>query len=302
MDFLSAILSNLNIESQIYFQEQFYKPWGMAVETGPYAQFHMVVRGQCLLSSPHLPQVQLLQAGDLVLCINGAEHRLMDEAAISCLSGMNVVETIKQGVNPFPGTELGATLICGHFKWDREVVHPFIVNLPEILILAREDYLSSPIIPQVTHLLISEQQQQQPGSQIICASLAQLLLVAIIRQYYLNHPQPRFPIIDSVIYQALNLMHERLDKSLTLDQLAKELGMSRTLFINRFKAATGQTPIHYLTNWKMTMARKILREQDLPMSKIADQLGYGSETAFQRAYRNYFNQTPGTYRKEKRLA
>ncbi len=294
-DFLSDVLNTCDIKSAVYFKETFNKPWGMAIDHGPFAQFHVITRGHCQLRSRYLKQDVTLESGDVVLCIRGAQHRLMDEDAISCLSGINVMTTLQRGEKPFPGEVPGATLVCGHFELGSFRNHPFIEQLPEILVLTSDQYSGHSMIPSLLPMIIQEQNSGQAGSDLLSNKLAETLLIAVLRHHYLTS-SPINMISDKHIYQALNYMHQQVHSHITVTDIARNVGISRTLFIDRFKKAVGDTPRKYLNRWRLVLAGKMLKEGQ-PMDRVAAQVGYQSETAFSRAFKRQYQQSPGRFRR-----
>ena len=73
--------------------------------------------------------------------------------------------------------------------------------------------------------------------------------------------------------------------------------MSRSALAQRFKELLDDTPMNYLANWRMQAARALLRDSEASLQQIAERVGYQSESAFHRAFKRIYNETPGTYRK-----
>ena len=85
----------------------------------------------------------------------------------------------------------------------------------------------------------------------------------------------------------------------TLESLASEIGMSRSVFFNRFKKLVHETPLSYLTNWRIRQAQKLLMTDSSNISEIAASVGYQSESAFNRIFKSKTGQTPAIYRRRK---
>ncbi|NKB58002.1 MAG: helix-turn-helix domain-containing protein [Alphaproteobacteria bacterium] len=84
---------------------------------------------------------------------------------------------------------------------------------------------------------------------------------------------------------------------MTLADIAKAVGMSRSGLAVRFKELVGDTPMNYLTNWRMLRAKEFLKSGDLPLMAVAEQVGYTSEAAFSRAFKREHNQSPSAFRR-----
>jgi AraC-like DNA-binding protein len=136
---------------------------------------------------------------------------------------------------------------------------------------------------------MQERSGELPGSGAASAQLAQLLFIHILRAHLAG--TDRFPqgwlraVTDRQLAPALRLMHGEPGRSWQLGELAKAAGMSRTTFATRFRAAAGVPPLAYLTEWRMRLARRALREGSTPVSTLAYALGYTSESAFSHAFK-----------------
>jgi AraC-like DNA-binding protein len=148
--------------------------------------------------------------------------------------------------------------------------------------------------------LVRERAANLPGSSIVSSQLAQLIFVLVLRAYVETSPALAAgwlrALSDKNLSPAIKLMHGEPGRSWRLEELAKATGMSRTVFMERFKAAAGVTPLTYLTNWRMRLAERMLRETNAPISTIAPSLGYASESAFSNAFKRVTGAAPKQYR------
>jgi AraC-like DNA-binding protein len=102
---------------------------------------------------------------------------------------------------------------------------------------------------------------------------------------------------DPRVAPALRLMHGDPARAWRLDELAKACAMSRTTFASHFRTAAGAAPLTYLTEWRMRLAERVLREESRPISVVAQTLGYTSESAFSTAFKRVTGCSPKAYRK-----
>ena len=98
---------------------------------------------------------------------------------------------------------------------------------------------------------------------------------------------------DDQIALTLGRIHGDPARQWTLDDLAKEAGMSRTSFAVRFKSAMGTSPMRYLLNWRMHLAERDIRERHLRVGEVAAAFGYASESAFSSAFKRVMGAAPG---------
>ncbi|MGB3068283.1 MAG: AraC family transcriptional regulator [Ottowia sp.] len=138
-----------------------------------------------------------------------------------------------------------------------------------------------------------------PGAGVAASSLANLVLVQILRAHMASTPQPPGwlgAMADAPIGRALSIMHGEVSRRWTVDDLARAVGMSRTAFSTRFRERVGLPPLDYLTRWRMTLAAAALRTGVDSLTAIAEKVGYGSDTAFSNAFRRERGISPGRFK------
>jgi transcriptional regulator GlxA family with amidase domain len=102
---------------------------------------------------------------------------------------------------------------------------------------------------------------------------------------------------DRFVGRALALMHERADQAWSVDDLAREVGLSRSALHERFVQYLGQPPMQYLASWRIQLGARLLRESRRNVATIALEVGYDSEAAFSRAFRRMVGTPPAAWRK-----
>jgi AraC-like DNA-binding protein len=148
--------------------------------------------------------------------------------------------------------------------------------------------------------LVHERSADMPGAGLASEQLAQLLFIQILRAHLST--SKAFPagwlraLADSRIAPALRSMHSDPGRAWGLAELAKAAAMSRTTFAVNFKAAVGVAPLSYLTAWRMQLAQRALREDDVSVADLARSLGYASESAFSNAFKRTTGSAPNRYR------
>ncbi|MCP4460374.1 MAG: AraC family transcriptional regulator [Cytophagales bacterium] len=297
MDVLSDILAKIKLSSAVYFKSNFSSPWGMDIPQGPFAQFHIVTRGQCILKTIN-EEIQLF-SGDLVVFPMGTCHWLADNDSSDRVAGMDVVQAIVNGKSLFEGDHISTTLICGHFEFDRNVDHPFLKELPEIIHIPEAERKERAWLESSVSLVIHEAGNDKAGSQIIVNKLGEILFVHTLRAFMERNSMEKGFITamqDERIGEVLQAIHASPETGWQLSSLAQIAGMSRTSFSNKFKALNGETPLTYVTNWRILQAKELLKESDKTVGVIASEVGYQSEAAFNRVFKKRVAQTPLKYR------
>ncbi|KVV51809.1 AraC family transcriptional regulator [Burkholderia territorii] len=153
--------------------------------------------------------------------------------------------------------------------------------------------------------LVEEREADLPGAQLVSAQLSQLLFIQILRAH-LNTSAPLTGWLRALgnprIAPALRLMHGDPARSWRLDELAAACAMSRTTFASHFRSSTGVAPLAYLGEWRMRLAGRRLRDENIPVAVLAQSLGYSSESAFSNAFKRMSGHSPTAYRQIARLA
>ena len=273
MDLVSDILSKVRLSSSVYFRSDFSAPWGMDIPSGPYAQFHIITRGQCLLKWEK-EELQLF-AGDIVVFPRGAGHWLADKKGSEKRNGQDVVKAIQGGDLVFKGNTIETTLVCGHFEFDRNFDHPFVKQLPDILHITDAERKDLSWLDNITNLVVQETGSQSPGSRLIVRKLGEVLFVHVLRAFMERNGHGNgflAAMRDQRIAKALHVIHNHPQKDWTLSALAQAAGMSRTSFSGRFKALAGMTPLSYITNWRVIQAKELLTEGDDTVGEIGPRL------------------------------
>ena len=192
-------------------------------------------------------------------------------------------------------------LLCG-FLGSETSFDPLFQSLPPVLKLELRAMPSGAWIESSFRFAISEIAAGRMGSATVITKLSEMLFVEAVSQFVATLPPDRqgwlAGLRDPQIGRALALLHARPTESWTADGLASQVGMSRSVFAERFTLLVGQPPMHYLAQWRMYLAAQQLREGGGSVAQVAFKVGYDSEAAFSRAFKRQFGASPGTWRKQ----
>ncbi len=252
------------------------------------------------MQTAELADPLFLTAGDIVVFPYGQPHCIAENLQNRMIPGRQVVEAVLNQKPIFTGDVLSATLICGHFEFDRDFDHPFVKALPQMIHISNLNRSDIGLMEAATNVIIRETGSQSAGAEVVVDRLAEILFVQILRTYILrksNETTFWAALQDEQISKSLKLIHTKPQENWTLESLAGLVGMSRSAFTVRFRELVGETPMRYITRWRMHRAKELLRIHRLPLIEIAEQVGYLSEAAFSRAFKRQFNQNPGAMRK-----
>ena len=304
MDVLSDVLASIHLGGGVYFRCEMSAPWGMAIPRTEVAEFHVIVRGHCWLRLPDRQELIALQGGDVVAFLHGGAHGLVDapdreeRPAAEILEGQNVEH---YGPVTHGGGGLPASILCGYFEFDRDSLHPLVAALPSFIHLRGTGISEFAWLQTALNFMIHETMAAKPGAEAVVSRLAGVLFVQMVRAYIeQSHSPPAMlaAIADKQIGAALALMHKDPAQAWTLDTLARSAGMSRSALAARFHQLVGETPMQYLTMWRMQLARKLLGESALSTAAVAERVGYQSEAAFAKVFKKVVGTGPGAYRRE----
>jgi len=305
MDVLSDVLGSIHLGGGVYFRCEMTAPWGMALRPTAVAQFHVVVRGNCWLQTADQDVPIALQGGDVVALLHGGAHRLVDSPDTEARPAAEIIEGQSlehYGPVTHGGGGLPASILCGYFEFDRDNLHPLVASLPPVIHLRGTGISDLSWLQTALNFMIHETLAAKPGAEAVVNRLAGVLFVQMVRTYIEQSASPPVmlaAIADKQVGAVLSHMHKDPAKAWTLDTLARSAGMSRSALAARFHQLVGDTPMQYLTMWRMQMARKFLSESVLGTAAIAERVGYQSEAAFAKAFKKAVGTGPGAYRREK---
>lgn len=301
MDALSTILDATSLRSVVYSKIPLSAPWGLDIIKDDNSQFWRLVSGSCTIGTPDGRIIEMAE-GDLVFVPHGSAHWIADNPTSLRMPSPEFVKARRAGIPVFNTGGDVTTLIAGHFEFDYQALHPFLKDLPAVIHIRQYVTENQLLVKQVAQLMLNELNNEKPGSRIMLKCLSEIMFVNIIRAY-LEQDAPQSGFLSALnnprISKALTLMQDLPQNNWTLDSLAQEIGMSRSVFFNQFKKLVYETPLSYLTNWRIRQAQKLLLMDKNNVAEIAANVGYQSEAAFNRIFKLKTGQTPAAYRRSK---
>ena len=319
MDPITDVFKTMRVTSVVHARLEATAPWGLireghtgeemashsaASEYSPsqFAHFGMVSRGNCWLSVEGIPAPLPLTGGDCFLLAPGSTYTLRDNPGTRAHSFCEVAPKNASNVIHYGGGGIPTTIISGWFRFDQNCVKYLKRLLPE-LILIKADQAQTLALHSTLQLLASEMAEPAPGSEVMVNRLADILFIQCVRAHIASNSENcksgwLRAIFDLKIGAALKAMHERVENPWTVESLAAAAGMSRSAFALRFKELLGETPLEYLTNWRMYKATGLLQEEDKKLFDVAKSVGYESDAAFSKAFKRVLGVAPREYRRE----
>ena len=254
MDPLSAIFSSMNVQQALIDRFEVTAPWGFRATRGPYIRFVLVLRGSAILYANSFPQPLSLRSGDLFIHFEDSDYYLADQAG-SKVTDCKAIEDLKVGnAVRFGEGGVPTTLVTGRFVIDQLEARPILKGLPTFLHL-QLDQKRSHSFHSVLELISFETEQPGLASEEMINRLCEMLFIHAIRAYTNEQDGDHIGwlagISDRQLGKAIQLLHAQLHKNWTVDSMAAIAGMSRSSFASRFKLIVGQSPLEYLTQWRI---------------------------------------------------
>jgi AraC-like DNA-binding protein len=296
MDLLRDHLARARAGGAVFARTVAEPPWGLRLAGTIQLSVHTVVRGRGWLwfdADDPGRAVELLP-GEVTLVRGGTDHYIGHEPGTDCLGPEEFrARHATDGESDSPGATV---FLCGAYRFSGDIGNGLLEALPQVLTL--QAAVGDPL-RDVIALLSHELAHPEPGQPTVLDRLLDVLLVLAIRSDFRRSPNaPRWyrALADPRLSAALQAMHEDAGHPWSVPELAAISGLSRAAFARTFHEALGQTPMQYLTDWRMALARDHLRTGELGMAGIARSVGYSSPYAFAAAFRRHHGEPPGAWR------
>lgn len=307
VDPLGEALHSLRMSGTFYSRSELTAPWGVDLPPMPDClMFHVITRGSCWVTFANGEQ-HLLETGSFALIPHGQGHAVSDDPATEVV---NIFDLERQIITPryemltYGGGGALTHLICGAVMVKDPAAQRVISMLPKIIIMKTDspeyDWLMSGV-----RMMMTEAQSLRPGGDTIITRVSDILVVQAIRHWLDNDPLAKTgwlgALQDSQIGKAIAMIHRHPTQPWSVENLAAEVGMSRSGFAARFMDLVGEPPMQYVRKWRFQIATGWLQDFDMPLAEMAHSLGYESEASFSRAYKRFTGNTPGSVRRAARL-
>ena len=302
MDALSQFIQLTRPQASLDLRCLFQGPFSIPHDPEPEGQaiFHLVLAGTCLVETGG--HTLTLREGDFILFPRGHAHTIHDPASRADAPARKL-RTSHDGMLPLRQTGRGAAevdLLCGRFVHEHGSATLLVRTLPDPLHVSLSDSASFPALQAVIGMMRSEAETRAPGALAIVTSLSQALLTLALRVYGQCEnagPGTLTLLSDARLSASVQAMLTRPEQAWTIDALANLAAMSRATYARHFKARADMTVWDFLTRVRMTMACDALMHTRLSVGEISARVGYQSEAAFGKAFKQQLGMTPARYRR-----
>jgi AraC-like DNA-binding protein len=318
MDALSDVLKSLRLEGAVYINAEFTAPWCVRAKFGPASVrarlagaehvvfFHFLTEGGCKVRLADSKETLDVAAGDLVLFPKEDKHLIGSDLQLAPVETASLV-----GADTTPDADLiqmrhgggGAAtrFVCGYLACSRSVCRLLLDALPRVLRIPVGDGPAAALLRELLRVGVRESSAARPGAGSMLAKLSELMFVEAMRRYVEDLPPQGkgwlAGVRDAQIGRALALLHGKPRRAWTVDDLAREVALSRSALAERFAALVGEPPMQYLMRWRLALAAQTLRSSGRAIARVAEDSGYESESAFNRAFKREFEMPPAAWRR-----
>lgn len=309
MDALAGLLDGPRAREAFVLRALLDPPWAIRVQDeAPLTLIAMVRGGAHVRLDEDGEQVTPVPAGAVVV-VRGplpyvvgdapdTPHQIVVHPGDRCttLDGTDLAQPMSLGVRTWGTSATGATqMLIGTYHLDGEIGRRLLDALPRLVVVGAAE-LASPLVP----LLATEVARDAPGQEAVLDRLLDLLLIAVLRTWFAR-PEAGAPAWvraheDPQVGHALRLLHHAPEQPWTVARLAHEVGVSRAPLARRFTALVGESPMAFLTAWRLTLAADLLREPGATIGSVAAQVGYGSPFALSTAFKRHHGVSPQRFR------
>ncbi len=317
-DTISDLLRAVRLRGAVFFSVDATAPWVTETPAAPeiasriipgaehVIDYHIVTAGSCWGGIVGEPALRL-EAGDVIVFPQGDSHVMSSAPGMRGSPDVGVYRRPEDQL-PIAITQKGgdgerAEVICGFLGCDARPFNPLLATLPRVMHV-RGQATGDAVIGQLIKLAISETTMRRSGGECVLARLSELLFIEVVRGHLATLPPEHSGWLaglrDDHVGRALGKLHHRPEYPWSLDELAREAGLSRSTLAERFTHLVGIPPMQYLAHWRMQLASTLLSGTATGLAEVAERVGYGSEAAFSRAFKRYVGMAPAHWRQGQR--
>ena len=326
-DILSDVLRNVRLRGALYYYVSGSSSW---VAEAPAArdiaaavmpdlehvmEYHVLLRGMCWGAIVGESPVRIA-TGDIVLFPHGDAHVMSSAPGMRAPAATSSDVERKQEQLPFtlhlsaaekrvgiPPDELSdAVLVCGFLGCDLRPFNPLIATLPRLMHLRAHE--GQDLVAQFMRQAVVESKNKRPGGEAMLERMSEMMFIDAVRRYIESLPEESrgwlAGLRDRFVGRALSLMHDAPALAWTVDELSRQVGLSRSALHERFAEMIGQPPMQYLANWRIQVGAGLLRNTTATVAAVAQEVGYESEATFAKAFKRLVGKPPALWRRQTR--
>jgi len=321
MDVLSEMLKAVKLDGAVFFHGEFSAPWCARQPDGcsmaSYLSsasthviiFHLVTEGHGYARVEENGRPVALSPGDIVMFPHGDAHLMGNGPPVTPIDSAQHLQQVlaeRRMLSQFGGGGELTKLICGYMACDSHLSQMFLSGLPSLLKINVRDSPSGKWLEDTLRYSVEHADISGPGGTAVVAKLSEALFADTLRRYIEKLPASQTGwlagVRDPDVGKALALLHRQPAHAWTIASLADAVGLSRSVLAERFRHYLSDTPMGYLTRWRLQLAAQVLSSTSKSVAEVAGEVGYESEPSFNRAFKREFGVPPARYRSQTRQA
>jgi AraC-like DNA-binding protein len=270
--------------------------WSVRMPAYDDPSFGLVLAGSCFLDADGVGAVELAE-GDFILLPATPGFTLASDLRLEPkhITPAPHADETRHGTKQGPPT---MRMLGGFFRFDRANKELLVKFLPSA-VLVRQGQPGAARLRRVVELIRDESTTSRPGRELILERLVEVLLVEALRFRPTEVDQQEQGLLaglaDQALARALRHIHEDVARAWTVAELARSAGMSRAVFAERFTKKVGMPPMQYLFEWRIALAKDVLRRERVPLAELAEKIGYQSASAFSTAFSRHTGCSPSAF-------
>lgn len=313
-DPLSDALLRLRLQGAVFLRAEYREPWSYQSQTAAATAhmlrpgtdrvilFHVVVSGTCWVAVAD-EERHWASPGDVVVLPYGDQH---------CMGGVGDARTVplstimqrppweRMPIIRHGGSGARTDVVCGFLHSDEMLFDARLGVFPRVFVVRPPAGPAADWVRATVTYALDKADDSPLGPDAIPTRLPELLLVEVLRVHLASAPAIDrgwlAALHDPVLRPALAALHADPARKWSVADLARIAAVSRSLLDARFREILARSPIRYLTEWRLHIARDLLATTDLTVASVAHRAGYEAEEAFSRAFKRTYGESPAAWR------
>jgi AraC-like DNA-binding protein len=320
VDVLSEVLKVVKLQGAMFYNGEFSAPWSFrsppSCNVAPLVAagaehviiYHLLTEGHASARLEDGERVPL-DPGDVVIFPHGDPHIIENGRPMSAVDlSQDLARIFSQGLRLARSGGGGEVtkFVCGYMACEPRLSQVFLSGLPPLFKISIRNDAAGRWLEDSIRFSVDQADASRAGGEAVLAKLSEVLFVETLRLYISQLPREQTGWLagarDPGVGKALALMHRSPAHPWTIATLAKEAGTSRSVLAERFRHYLNQSPIAYLTHWRLQLGAEMLTSTNYSVAQLAAEVGYDSEAAFNRAFKREFEVPPARFRNQSRFA
>jgi AraC-like DNA-binding protein len=312
MDVLSDVLKAIRLEGAVFLNAEFTSPWSVSAPpasvmaqllspgAGRIIIYHLLLEGECQAEVKDKQRVTL-HAGEILILPHGDPHKVWHGTRPNPIDA-ELSELLAKGPEfaRLGGGGESARFVCGYMACEPHFCEVVLAGLPPLVRVNIRGDASGQWLENSLRFSVGTATTRQPGSWAVLAKLSEALFTETLRRYIAGLPEEQKGWMAGArhpqVGKALSLLHREPERAWTIADLARQVGVSRSVLAERFTYYLGDPPMTYLSRWRLHLGAQKLASSSASVAEIAAAVGYESEAVFNRAFKRAFGEPPARFR------